>query len=72
VDVLSGEFKAFDSRRDVITPDVVLASAAIPTLFRSVRVQGSTFVLCECRAALTGMACFTESTDQGVGGREAG
>jgi NTE family protein len=43
VDVLSGEFKAFDSRRDVITPDVVLASAAIPTLFRSVRVQGSTY-----------------------------
>ena len=34
VDVLSGEFKAFNSRRDRITADMVLASAAIPTLFR--------------------------------------
>jgi NTE family protein len=37
VDVLSGEFRAFNSRRDRITPATILASAAIPTLFRSVR-----------------------------------
>ena len=33
VDVMSGEFKAFDSRHGEITPEAVLASAAIPTLF---------------------------------------
>lgn len=43
VDVLSGEFKAFDSRRDEITADAVLASAAIPTLFRSVRTDGGVY-----------------------------
>jgi NTE family protein len=37
VDVLSGEFKTFNSRRDRITSETILASAAIPTLFRSVR-----------------------------------
>jgi NTE family protein len=37
VDVLSGTFRAFNSRRDRITPEIILASAAIPTLFRSVR-----------------------------------
>src|SRR4051794_20224559 len=43
VDVLSGDFKAFDSRRDRITPQTLLASAAIPTLFRSVHVDGGTY-----------------------------
>jgi NTE family protein len=43
VDVLSGEFKAFNSRRHPITADMVLASAAIPTLFRSVRVGDGTY-----------------------------
>jgi NTE family protein len=43
VDVLSGEFRAFDSRRDTISPDTVLASAAIPTLFRAVYVDGRTY-----------------------------
>jgi NTE family protein len=43
VDVLSGDFKAFNSRRDRITADMVLASAAIPNLFRSVRVDGGTY-----------------------------
>jgi NTE family protein len=33
VDVLSGEFRAFSSRREPITVDTVLASAAIPNLF---------------------------------------
>lgn len=43
VEVLSGEFRAFDSRRDRISADTVLASAAIPTLFRAVSVNGGTF-----------------------------
>ncbi|MGN6872323.1 MAG: patatin-like phospholipase family protein [Solirubrobacteraceae bacterium] len=43
VDVLSGEFRAFDSRWDEISADTVLASAAIPTLFRAVSVDGGTF-----------------------------
>ena len=43
VDVLSGAFKAFDSRRDRITAETVLASAAIPTLFRAVRVGDGTY-----------------------------
>jgi len=43
VDVLSGEFKAFNSRRDALTADMILASAAIPTLFRAVQVQGGTY-----------------------------
>jgi NTE family protein len=38
VDVRSGEFRAFNSRRDRITAEMILASAAIPTLFRAVRV----------------------------------
>jgi NTE family protein len=42
--VLSGEFKTFNSRRDRITPETILASAAIPTLFRSVRAgDGGTY-----------------------------
>ena len=43
VDVLSGEFRAFDSRSDRISADTVLASAAIPTLFRAVPVGDGTF-----------------------------
>jgi NTE family protein len=43
VDVLSGEFRAFDSRRDEISADTILASAAIPTLFRSVQLNGGTY-----------------------------
>jgi NTE family protein len=44
VDVLSGEFKTFNSRRERITPETILASAAIPTLFRSVRTgDGGTY-----------------------------
>jgi NTE family protein len=43
VDVLSGEFRAFHSRRDRISAQTILASAAIPTLFRSVRLDGGTF-----------------------------
>jgi NTE family protein len=43
VDVRSGEFKAFNSRRDRITADMILASAAIPNLFRAVRVGDRTY-----------------------------
>jgi len=39
VDVLTGEFRAFNSRHDKITEDMILASAAIPTLFRAVYVD---------------------------------
>jgi NTE family protein len=43
VDVLSGRFRAFHSRRDRITADVVLASAAIPTVFPAVHTHGGTY-----------------------------
>src|SRR5919205_1287665 len=43
VDVLSGQFKAFHSRSDRICAETILASAALPTLFRSVRFGGSTY-----------------------------
>lgn len=43
VDVCSGEFKAFSSARNEITADAVLASAAIPTLFRAVHVGGAAY-----------------------------
>ena len=42
-DVLSGQFRAFDSRRDRISVETILASAAIPTLFRSVHVEGGVY-----------------------------
>jgi NTE family protein len=42
-DVLTGEFKAFSSRRDKITVDMILASAAIPTLFRATHVDGHVY-----------------------------
>jgi NTE family protein len=43
VDVLTGDFKAFNSREEKISADMILASAAIPTLFRSVPVDGGTY-----------------------------
>src|SRR5919202_6049930 len=43
VDVLSGEFRAFNSQRERISAEMILASAAIPTLFRSVRAGGGTY-----------------------------
>jgi NTE family protein len=41
VDVASGAHRAFSSRRGEITLDALLASAAVPPLFRAVRVGGS-------------------------------
>ncbi len=43
VDVLSGEFKAFNSRRDRINVDMILASAALPTLFKAVHTNGGVY-----------------------------
>jgi NTE family protein len=43
VDVRSGDFKAFNSRRERISVEAILASAAIPNLFRSVHVNGGTY-----------------------------
>jgi NTE family protein len=43
VDVLTGAFRAFDSRKDRITADAVIASAAIPNLFRAVRTHGGVY-----------------------------
>jgi NTE family protein len=43
VDVLSGEFRAFNSRRDRIAAETILASTALPTLFRAVRTDGGVY-----------------------------
>jgi len=42
-DVVSGEFKAFSSRRDRIGVEMVLASAALPTLFEAVHTNGGVY-----------------------------
>ena len=43
VEVRTGQFRRFDSRRGEVTVDAVLASAAIPTLFRAAPVAGGTY-----------------------------
>ncbi len=43
VDVCSGEFRAFNSRRDRIKAETILASTALPTLFRAVRADGEVY-----------------------------
>jgi NTE family protein len=43
VDVLSGDFKAFDSQKNEITLKATLASAAIPTLFQAVEIDGQAY-----------------------------
>jgi NTE family protein len=43
VDVLSGRFRAFHSRRDRITADMILASSAIPTAFPTVHTDGGSY-----------------------------
>jgi NTE family protein len=40
VDVLNGRFCTFDSRDEEISTDAIMASAAIPTIFRSVPIDG--------------------------------
>jgi NTE family protein len=41
--VLSREFKAFSSRRDRINADMILASAAVPILFKAVHTDGGVY-----------------------------
>ncbi len=43
VDVLSGRFRAFHSRHDRITTESVLASAALPNLFRAIHTDGGVY-----------------------------
>ncbi len=43
VDVRSGELRAFDSAREPISVEMILASAAIPTLFRAVHLGGGAY-----------------------------
>ena len=43
VDVRSGAFRTFDSRYEAITVDMILASAAIRTIFRAVEVDGQLY-----------------------------
>jgi NTE family protein len=43
VDVVSGRFRAFNSHRDRIIPETVIASAAIPNLFRAVHTDGGVY-----------------------------
>lgn len=43
VDVLRGVFRTFDSREGEISTDAILASAAIPNIFRSVRLGHSVY-----------------------------
>jgi len=43
VEVLTGAFRRFDSRRGEITLDAILASAAIPTVFRAVHTTGGAY-----------------------------
>jgi NTE family protein len=43
VDVLSGRFRVFNSHRERITADNVLASAAIPNLFRAVQLDDGAY-----------------------------
>jgi NTE family protein len=42
-DVVSGEFKAFSSYRDTIDVEMVLASAALPTMFEAVHTNGGVY-----------------------------
>jgi NTE family protein len=43
VDVRSGEFRAFNSRRDRIEAETILASTALPTLLRAVSIDGGVY-----------------------------
>jgi NTE family protein len=42
-EVVSGEFKAFSSRRDTIEVEMILASAALPTMFEAVHTNGGVY-----------------------------
>ena len=61
VDVLSA-IQGVNSRRDRISAETILASAAIPTFFRS----------CASTEEPTGTASFAEPPDQGADDEKAG
>jgi NTE family protein len=42
-DVLSGELWKFNSRRETIDPEKVIASCAVPTIFEAVKIDGSAY-----------------------------
>ena len=75
VDVLSGEFRTFNSRRETITADAVLASAAIPTIFRAVHLDGgssrsptgatSSRATCRCTRSCTSSSCRARACRRG-------
>ncbi|MGI0484962.1 patatin-like phospholipase family protein [Pantanalinema rosaneae CENA516] len=43
VDILSGQFRTFDSAQETIRVEMLLASAAIPTLFKAVELNGKAY-----------------------------
>ncbi len=43
VQVCTGQFKAFDSRQEKILPEMILASAALPSLFKAVHVKDEVY-----------------------------
>jgi NTE family protein len=43
VDILAGQLRVFNSRHESFTPDHILASCAVPSLFPAVEVEGSAF-----------------------------
>jgi NTE family protein len=43
VNVLSGEFKTFDSQKGEITVEAIMASAGIPTIFKSIRIGNGAY-----------------------------
>lgn len=63
-DVLSGEFKTFNSLKDGMKVEMILASAAVPWLFRAVDVNG--------RAYWDGLFSDNPPADELVGGDEVG
>ena len=66
VDVLSGDFRAFNSHREPITVDMVLASAAIPNLFRAAQVDGGAIgTACSLRTRLSGTWSTPDRTSCG-------
>ena len=64
VDVLSGRFRAFNSRRERITADAVLASAAIPTLFRAVHPTAAPTGTGCSRRTRRSASCSTTEPDE--------
>jgi NTE family protein len=43
VEVLSGEFKTFDSNKGEITVEAIMASAGIPTIFKAIRIDNGAY-----------------------------